>query len=47
MGFNRVYPPEVKLEDFISDIKNDLGIDSEYIRINIFLQLILVVHIQK
>ena len=29
MGFDRVYPPEVKLEDFISDIKNDLGIDSE------------------
>lgn len=28
MGFNRVYPPDVKLEDFISDIKNDLGIDS-------------------
>lgn len=29
MGFNRVYPPDVKLESFISDIKNDLEISSE------------------
>lgn len=29
MGFNRVYPPDVKLESFISEIKNDLEISSE------------------
>jgi methylaspartate mutase sigma subunit len=29
MGFKRVYPPEIKLEDFISDMRHDLGIDSE------------------
>jgi methylaspartate mutase sigma subunit len=29
MGFNRVYSPDVKLDSFISDIKNDLEIGSE------------------
>ena len=29
IGFNRVYPPDVDLQDFIKDLKADLGLSSE------------------